>query len=310
MRLLALAVLLVMSAAGRCCAADVPVGRTGYIESDGLKRRYWLHLPGDRTPAAGRPLVVVLHGAWMTGRGMVKLTGGGFDRLSDRENLVVVYPDGVDKFWNDGKRKIAGGANDLKFLLKLIARMRRDWRIDRRNVFVCGFSNGGFMSMRLAHDRPGVARAIASVGASVGTKLAQERRPRGVPALLILGTEDPVVPYKGGDIVFKKVKRGLCLSAVESAGYWRAADGCGARASREPLPDRDRSDGTRAIRTTWDDCRGGTSVRLVSVAGGGHTWPSGYQYLSESEIGRTSRDFDAAEEIWAFFSRRIAKPGE
>ncbi|NMD03070.1 MAG: phospholipase, partial [Bacteroidales bacterium] len=47
----------------------------------------------------------------------------------------------------------------------------------------------------------------------------------------------------------------------------------------------------------------GTEVILYAVEGGGHTWPGGFQYLPAWIIGKTSRDIDANEVIWAFFKR-------
>jgi len=40
---------------------------------------------------------------------------------------------------------------------------------------------------------------------------------------------------------------------------------------------------------------------IIAVIGGGHTWPGGLQYLPESIIGKTSREFNASEVIWQFF---------
>ena len=47
----------------------------------------------------------------------------------------------------------------------------------------------------------------------------------------------------------------------------------------------------------------GTEVAVFTVKGGGHTWPSGWQYLNERFIGRTSRDFSASDAAWEFFAR-------
>jgi len=46
----------------------------------------------------------------------------------------------------------------------------------------------------------------------------------------------------------------------------------------------------------------GSDKRLIiAVIGGRHTWPGGLQYLPESVIGKTSREFNASEVIWQFF---------
>ncbi|MFN4891000.1 MAG: phospholipase, partial [Bacteroidota bacterium] len=47
----------------------------------------------------------------------------------------------------------------------------------------------------------------------------------------------------------------------------------------------------------------GSEVVSYVVLNGGHTWPQGYQYLSESIIGKTSQDMNGCEVIWTFFKR-------
>jgi polyhydroxybutyrate depolymerase len=49
----------------------------------------------------------------------------------------------------------------------------------------------------------------------------------------------------------------------------------------------------------WTGGREGAEVRLYTVEGGGHTWPSGAR--RPRHFGRTSRDIDATELIWRFF---------
>ena len=47
----------------------------------------------------------------------------------------------------------------------------------------------------------------------------------------------------------------------------------------------------------------GSEVVSYVILNGGHTWPKGYQYLSELIIGKTSQDMNACEVIWTFFKR-------
>jgi polyhydroxybutyrate depolymerase len=44
-------------------------------------------------------------------------------------------------------------------------------------------------------------------------------------------------------------------------------------------------------------------VVFYRVAGAGHTWPGGTQYLPRMIIGSTSHSFDASEAIWQFLAR-------
>ena len=52
----------------------------------------------------------------------------------------------------------------------------------------------------------------------------------------------------------------------------------------------------------WSSCVG-APVKFFRVNNGGHTWPSGVQYLSPRIVGETSQDVDAADEAWKFFAQ-------
>src|SRR5574341_231323 len=71
------------------------------MEVGGIQRTYSIHLP-SRFPG-GRPagLVLVLHGGGGNGRQIERHTG--FSPLADREGFIAVYPDAVDRNWNDGR---------------------------------------------------------------------------------------------------------------------------------------------------------------------------------------------------------------
>ena len=62
------------------------------------------------------------------------------------------------------------------------------------------------------------------------------------------------------------------------------------------------SDSGRVEHLTWAECGTGR-IELYRIVGGGHTWPSGRQYLPRALVGDVSRDIDGAAEIWRFFSR-------
>lgn len=74
--------------------------RQGTIRHGGLVRTYLLHVPPAARMSRPVPLVLVFHGGFGTGQGMVALTG--FNDLADRQGFLVAYPDGIDRHWSDG----------------------------------------------------------------------------------------------------------------------------------------------------------------------------------------------------------------
>ena len=122
----------------------------------------------------------------------------------------------------------------------------------------------------------------------------------------MLGDQDPLVPYQGGQV---NRDHGAVHSGPDTAGLFARLDGCTTGPSRTPLDDVDKKDGTTTVVDLWTGCQQGAEVRLYTVLHGGHTWPGGWQYLSERLVGKTSRDWSASEAIWAFLKdKRLESP--
>lgn len=252
------------------------------------------------------PLFLVLHGGGGTARGAVRMTRSRFNRMADKTGFVVAYPEGIDRSWNDGRRSDHSTAareniDDVGFLRETIARLVRDYSVDPARVFATGMSNGGFMSLRLACELAGTVRAVAPVTAQLSEDLARTCRPRvPVDLLIINGTDDPIVPYAGGEVSLFKKKRGRVLSTDATITRFRMFNRCHGDGRTRPIPDRDQNDATRAFRVDYD-CPTPGRVRLIRVQGGGHTWPGGRAFFPERTVGRLSRDLDASGAIHDFF---------
>jgi polyhydroxybutyrate depolymerase len=199
--------------------------------------------------------------------------------------------------------------DDVGFLSAVIDHVGRSVTVDRGRVFSTGISNGGLMSFRLARELSTKIAAIAPVAISMSEDVARMRQPaRPVAVVMIPGTLDPLVPWNGGDLGFQRgAKVGRVLSVSETIRYWTGHNHCAAAPAVAMEPDRDPSDGTRVRHEVYGSCREGADVALYAVEGGGHTWPGGQQYLPVGIVGRTSRDIDANEVIWAFFKSRSIK---
>ncbi|MGH8265296.1 MAG: extracellular catalytic domain type 1 short-chain-length polyhydroxyalkanoate depolymerase [Steroidobacteraceae bacterium] len=271
---------------------------------DGLKRTYRIYLPAHVAQPA--PVVLMLHGGGGSGSAQELLSNGGFNRIADREGIVVLYPDGVGRNWNDGRSNVNSEAtsenvDDVAFLKALVEEVSRKHAIDRQRVFVTGMSNGGFMSFRLACDAADVFRAAAPVVAGLSVDLGPNCKPaRPVSISIMNGTDDPLVPWQGGPVKVLWIKRGATWSAMQSFEKWIELDGCHVRFD-EPEVNKVPDDGTSLLRHRAVNCDAGTEVRLYEIRGGGHNWPQGAKYLGESMVGRVTREFDGDEEIWSFF---------
>lgn len=279
---------------------------TRRITQDGLTRTYLLYTPARLAGASGaRPLVLVLHGGGGSARQILRNTRRRFNRLADVYGFHVAYPDAIDGSWDFGDDPISPGrpvrVNDMAYFSAVIDDAGRRARIDGRRIFATGISRGGQASYALACRMPGRIRAIAPVAMPLPEFLAGDCR-RGPPVGLVLinGTEDPIVPYDGGAIRIRDKSRGRVLSSDATVKMFRARNRCAGARSRQRTDNR--RDGTSVERTEWTGCAG-APVALHRIVGGGHTWPSGRSILPERWVGRTTREFDGADAVWAFFSR-------
>ena len=295
------------------CIDDIPDDPNTYIRSiphDGLERTYRIHIPPLFNKSIQMPLVLVLHGGGGTAEGMEEqLTLGGFNNLSDKEGFIVVYPDGIEKHWNDGRKNVTYRTHqekidDVGFISILIDNITEELNINPGRVYVTGMSNGAMMSYRLACEISEKIAAIAPVTGAIPEDIVPQCSPsKPVSVLAISGTDDPLVPWDGGDIKspFFHKPLGKVLSVHDSVNYWVIHNNCSPISNITWLPDLDPGDDTRVRREIYGEGDEGTKVILYAIEGGGHTWPDGLQYLSESRIGKTCHDINANEVIWEFF---------
>jgi len=303
----------IMNTTGSCNRDDYgdPNDQATIMMWDSLERSYLTHIPDNFNGTGTVPLVIAIHGGGGDGEAMVKLTEGGFNKLADEEGFVVIYPDAIEKNWNDGRsgeetgyRAHLENIDDVGFISALIDSAIENLNIDRTRVYVTGISNGAMMTLRLGCELSDKIAAIAPVAGNIPENLYPGCNPDTfISVMLINGVGDPLVPYEGGYITgpFGVETLGKVISTDETINFWINNNGCSALPAIINLPDIDTRDGSTVIKSTYSGCEENSEVILYTITGGGHTWPGGYQYLSKLIIGNTCRDIDANEAIWNFF---------
>jgi polyhydroxybutyrate depolymerase len=272
-----------------CChAAGTMAQVAGGFTFEGLNRTYTVYVPSNYVQGERLPLLLALHGLTQTGNIMMQFSD--FNRYAEQYRFIVAYPDGVGNTWNVG---FPGGANtnDVGFLSALIDTMYQQYTIDLARVYSTGFSNGGFMSYRLACELGDRIAAIASVAGTMTDGAYAGCAPsRTKPVMHIHGTNDLVVFYNGG--LGNK-------SVDEVLGLWKSFNTCPAGAVIVNLPDS-VPEGSTVQTQTWTPCADSTEVVLYKVINGGHAWPGS---VGSTGLGNTNRDIIASYEIWKFVSR-------
>lgn len=270
------------------------------LNHNGIERSYLIERPKADGPA---PALVVFHGGGGKSEQTRRYTGF---TLSER-GWVEIYPQGLDRKWNDGRQALKGGslhkADDIGFIRSLLEQLIRDRQIDPDRIFFTGPSNGGAMTQRMACEAPDLVAGAASVIMTFPIGLNCPKGP-AVPLMLVLGTEDPLVPFEGGPVTLGRRDRGAVRSASETFTFYADRNGCG-QPLRTELPDSAPSDGMLSHRLDWQDCA--APLTAVITEKGGHNWPgTPSRRVLRRILGETTQDFSATHLIEAFF-RQIAR---
>ncbi len=246
------------------------------------------------------PLLLFLHGMGCTAAWAVDETR--LDTFSRDRGFALVAPqalrpkpDEPAKFltnaprWNDASK--TDEADDIDFLDTVLADALERTKADPHRVYLAGFSNGAGMTFRYAAARSECLAAVAPVAGhcwSAGFKLAHP-----LPTLYLIGSHDPLIPLRGGEIELpwgnRLVRRPPVLQTLER---WAVANGCTVDSRLE------REGDIREERFP-----GAVEFRAITVAGLGHHWPGGKGQLNPRIGGPTSGILNANELLWDFFQK-------
>ncbi len=279
--------LLILALATTACAA-----RAETLVHNGVERTYTVEGNGRTTPA-----LLVLHGGGGSGNRIKRY--GKF--TLHRQGWTVIYPDALDKFWNDGRTGKNGAplrqTDDLGFLRALINRLAGQGQIDPNRVYAVGASNGGAMTQRLVCQAPGL---LAGAVVNIMTFPVGLDCPPGppTPMTFVWGTADPLVPYQGGAIQTRRKHRGRVRSADDTLQFYASRNSC-ADAQETLLPDSVPSDNARVRKITMQGCTAPLEVFIME--GGGHVWPGRRTpRLLKSFLGNAVFDIDGTQVVEDF----------
>ncbi len=272
------------------------------VTADGHARSYLVYVPPAYRPEEPTPVVLAFHGAGINAQTMALLSG--LNKKADDAGFLVVYPNGsglanLVLTWNAGglpARITDGKPDDVAFVAALLDDLTTVANVDASRVYATGMSNGGMMCYRLAAELSDRIAAIAPVCGTLAMEHWQPAQP--MPVMHFHGTADRIVPFDGPSNPVPKV---LAFKSVEETiRLCRAANGCASEPEVVRLPDN-AGDGTTVVRSTYSSCRNGAEVVLVTIEGGGHTWPG--QPPPNPFLGKSTKNIAANDWMWEFFER-------
>lgn len=270
------------------------------VQSD--DRGYVLHVPAaprrNRLAiAVAYPLIVVLHGSGADGETVERQSG--MDHLADSLHFVVAYPNGATRIfglgsdWNAGKccgNPARANVDDVGFIRAVVADVSKNLPIDRRRVYVAGFSDGGRMAYRIGCDASDLVGAIGVVSGSLVDDSCAPARP--VPLIAFHGTSDSEVSYgEEAEGVQPKAMIASSASLPPSVRYWATTDKCQRVAIARPA--------AHIARAQFTGCA--ADVLFFAVDSGGHAWPGGAKDGDDGAV--PTHELNASQAMVGFFMR-------
>ncbi len=202
-------------------------------------RSYQALLPDGYDGRKALPVLIHFHGWGRTGLNVInnhKISG------ATRENgVLLLAPNGLGKSWDFWRSP----SNDVPFVERIIEDARHRFSIDRKRLYVSGFSYGGAMAWRLACERGADYAAFLPIAGSLWNFNELSECSSPVTLRHVHGLKDTVMDLprgEGGDPLY-------------SVSPWIALNGCEERPSYTEKR-------TIYQSSRWDACKSGHEVEL------------------------------------------------
>mgnify|MGYP003333016272 FL=1 len=150
----------------------------------------------------------------------------GFKEQADKDTFIVIYPQGL--FYGDksttGWNTESEGINDVAFIESIIDWLGRNYNAQLNEVYVTGFSNGGFMSYHLACNLSEKIAAIAPVAGLMGNYTYDTCSPlHPMPLIHIHGKQDQTISIDGS-YYYRALEESRASAGVMT--LWQAYNQC------------------------------------------------------------------------------------
>ena len=240
------------------------------------EREFLVQFPEDISGLA--PVIIDFHGGG--GSAVDQFLTSNLARLSDREGVVLVYPqanEGTGSVWNTLRsregNKVAE-VDDFGFIGSIIETLKLNPAIDASKIYLSGYSNGAAMAYQVAcHLNSDIAGFVVMSGLFPVENDHPCQITHETPGIIVNGTWDRERPMSGIE--------GYTRSVRDAASWWALQNGVSEGVV-----------GTFAgVERTVYESTSGTQIQLFVVEGGEHVW-------FDFEVdGQSMTDF-----IWNFLS--------
>lgn len=281
-----------------------------------VERSYKILTPANYNAEESLPMVVFLHGLGDN----IDNNNEIYQRMADEFEWIVLLPQALEAsvnlmggvidlgpMWNSGISVSLGpltispnsNVDDAGFILSLIDTVSLNYNIEEGNIFLSGFSMGGFMTHRMAIEYGDKFKAFAPASGMIPKSMETSIPIQPVKILHIHGTADNVVSFDGTSSVVEGMPNLLVgLTVEQTIDFWRNNNGVNNLPIVDSLEDR-KDDGLRFIRYSYLGEDANQEVRFLKIEGGEHI------PYADANI----YDVDCLVEIYDFFTNNRTAVG-
>jgi predicted esterase len=201
---------------------DPFAGRTGDFKRHYLLKEageimpYRLYIPPAYDGTKAYPMVLALHGLGGTEDSMF---GANYRALPEAEKrgYILVSPLGYRIDGGYGRAATKAGARSEADVMEVLARVRRDYKIDDNRIYLMGHSMGGFGTWVLGPKYPTIWTAMAPI--SGGGNPEALKKILGIPEIVVHGDADNTVPVQSSRTMVEAAKKlGIEINYIEVPG--------------------------------------------------------------------------------------------
>jgi polyhydroxybutyrate depolymerase len=256
-----------------------PIPKTFYRVT--RPRRVSLYIPSSYNGQSKLPLVILLHG--YSGTGSEYENWLQIQPLAEAKGFLYCHPDGTtdrsgNQFWNATDAALDQwntGVDDAGYLRALIEEIASRFAVNRKQVYLIGHSNGGFMCYRMACQSADLIAGIASWAGATFLDPNRCKPSEPVNVLEIHCTGDANAPYAGGaetPAVGAPCYMPAFPGALQTVLTWAGYNGSsGPVADSAPSLDLTPDEaGLDTVVTRYTNCPPGGAVELWTIIGGSH----------------------------------------
>lgn len=282
----------------------------------GVERNYKILTPANYNSEESLPMLVFLHGLGDN----IDNNNEIYQRIADEFEWIVLLPQALEAsvnlmgtiidigyMWNSGMSVSVGpltvspnsDVDDPGFIMALIDTIKANYNIESENIYLSGFSMGGFMTHRMATEYGDKFNSFVATSGMMPKSLENATPSQPVKIMHIHGTTDPIVSYNGTSSVVEGMPNLLVgLTVEQTINFWVNNNGANTTPIIDSLEDR-KDDGLRFIRHSYLGEDAKQEVRFLKIEGGEHI-----PYV-DSEI----YDIDCLAEMYDFFTNNRTAVG-